>query len=817
MQTTDEAGVRLSLADLVLAYRSEANLSQEALAERAGLSTRTVSDIECGVARAPRAVTLSLLAEALHLPSDARDRLRLAARPKERQSKTSPATWHVPRLIGRESDVAAAVQLLRAEHPRLVTFVGPPGVGKTSLALRVGADATSAFSGGSVLVELAPLSDASFVPTKIALALGVRDALGESLLETLAAALRNRSTLLLLDNLEHLSGVAAFVSQLLTAAPGLTILGTSRVPLHIKEERVSHVAPLAVPQPAESLRAADLGRVPTVRLLVERAKAVKPDFALTTANSEGVAELAAALEGLPLAVELAAPHLRIFSPAALARRLSHRLPLLETGRPDVPARQRTMRAAIAWSYDLLEPRQQRLLRRVSVFRSSFMLEAAQAVVADGENGDDALDVLRTLAALVDHNLVGVKDETGEPLFQLSPLVREFAHDLLVESNELDYALRRLARYCLPVARLVNLADPSSQRKELVDRLERDSLNFNAVLEWAQAGQNVELGLRLAVNLWPFWWYRGSHSEGLAWLRALFAALDPACEPIDVVVLADAYHEAMALSIGLGAFTDAETFRETALELKGGLEDRAGVATLIHAGGVIASECGDYERAQALFQEALELRRAIGVRHRIATSLLDAGQSASHQGEFERGAAFLEECLQLCREDGAEVLIVRSLAALGLNVLRCGEDDRAGALSSEALRIARKLDHTATVAYTSLSLGIVALHRGALDEATSLLREACAIYEISERANLPLPIDQLAAVAHARGQAAEAARLLGAASALRDRMHVRIVPADRPRYEALVAALTADLGHSIYAAEWTIGNVSPLARTLEALR
>jgi predicted ATPase/transcriptional regulator with XRE-family HTH domain len=515
-----------TLADLVRQYRSDAQLSQEALAERAGVSTRTISDIECGVARAPRAITLSLLAEALELADAEKERLRATVR----RTPPVPAAESVPfglpsvppRLIGREAESAAAADVLTREGTRLVTFLGGAGVGKTSLALSVAHAIGAQFAGGVLLVEMAAIPDPAFVPTKIAFAAQVRDARGESTAASIAAALRGRRTLLVLDTCEHIAGAAPFIAELLAAARGLTIAATSRVPVRLAMEIEFGLGPLPVPAAGSPASGVALAANPTVALLIDRVRQRQPAFALTEGNAADIAELACLLEGNPLAIALAAPLLVSSSPAALANQLQRRLPLLVATGADLPPRQRTMRDAIGWSYELLTDAERRIFRRLSVFRGSFGAELAHTVA--GEAGHDVLETLRVVAVLVDQNLLQVLDaDDGEPRFVFLDMVREYAAELLATGDESEATYLRLGQSALATAGLFRSGLPASQLRPQFESLARESATFDAVLTWARDTGHVELGLRLVVQLWDFWWFCGSYAQAAAWLDARLRA------------------------------------------------------------------------------------------------------------------------------------------------------------------------------------------------------------------------------------------------------------------------------------------------------
>src|SRR5829696_3791036 len=433
-----------SFGNLLRHLRSAAWLSQEELAQRSGVSVRGISDLERGARSAPRLETVRLLADALDVDQASRAALLAAARPdiarRGATDREKPAFFSVPtpltRLIGREAEVEALRTTLRRDDVRFVTLTGAGGTGKTRLAIAVAVEMGDDFPDGVVFVDLSLLTDPALVVPTIATTLGVREVVGQRLLETLGEVLAASRMLLLLDNCERVIEVAPEITTLLAASPGLTVLATSREPLHVRGEREFPVLPLPLPATTPIVELGQFASVPAIALFVERAEASQPDFTMTAENVAAVAAVCRRLDGLPLAIELAAARVKVLPPQALLARLEHRLPLLTGGGRDLPARQRTMRDAIAWSYDFLTSEQKRLFRHLAVFAGGFTLDGAEAVAAP----DGSLAVLDSVVALVEQSLVRqMPGNEVEPRYHMLETVREFAVEQLTSSGEADEA------------------------------------------------------------------------------------------------------------------------------------------------------------------------------------------------------------------------------------------------------------------------------------------------------------------------------------------------------------------------------------------
>jgi non-specific serine/threonine protein kinase len=766
--------------DLLKRHRLAAGLTQEALAERAALSTRAISDLERGAKRAPRRDTVELLATALGLSGRRRAAFEGASRPGSNGAGHGvPSAMSIPsalapltRLIGREREVAVVVGLLRRPETRLVTLTGPGGVGKTRLALQVVEELEEAFADGVTAVSLAPLTDPALVLSAVARALDVREEGGRPLGATLEEALRGGQRLVLLDNFEHVLAAAGELAALLRACPGLQLLVTSRAPLRVSGEREYRVPPLPVPDSRRPISGEGLLRYEAVRLFAERARAAAPDFVLTDATAPDVVAVCARLDGLPLAIELAAARVKLLPPRALATRLERRLPLLTGGPRDAPARQQTLRAALAWSEGLLGPAEQTLFRRLAVFAGGCDLAAAQAVCsteAAGDAGAGQWDVLDGLTALVDHSLVRQEHPDGsrpdgEPRFAMLETIREYARERLEQSGEGEAIQLRHAAHFLALAELAPPQERGQQRAWL-DRLAAEHDNLRAALGWTigrEGGQDVESGLRLAAALWLFWWLRGHMAEGRGWLRRALARAGTAAGPL---VRARALDGAGFLALTQADFVEGRMLLEESLALWRAAGDAAGIAHACYALGIAALWLADYDAAHALFEESLARYRAMDDRLGMARALQRLGLHAFFSRDDHAAArARFEE----------------SLAILGEL-----EDE----IKGEALQ----------------AMGIICLLQADYRAARAYLEDALAFtLGIGDTFTLALVLGGFAGLAAAAGLPERAMRLAGFVAALRQGTGARMPAVGQALEHRLLLPADSALDEQAKAAAWAAG-------------
>ena len=775
-----------SFGELLRRLRTAATLTQEELCEHAGLSVRGLSDLERGVHQAPRLETVRMLADALRLKAADRAGLIAAARPGEAASPPVrapgssllpglPATW--TQLIGREAEIAALWRLLAKHDVRLLTLTGPGGVGKTRLAIQVATDLAADFRQPVAWVPLGTIRDAAFVAPTVAHALGVRDSSDRSSLEGLAAALRDRRLLLVLDSFEQVLEAAPFVAELLAACRGLKVLVTSRSVLRLSGEHHYPVPPLVLPDPTDP--PSRLAEAEAVRLFVARAQEANPAFVLTPHNAESVATICRRLDGLPLAIELAAARLRYLAPDALLARLERRQSLLTGGPRDAPARQKTLQATITWSYDLLELAEQRLFRHMSVFVGGCTFEAAAAV--DQATGDlntssersragqiTEIDTLGGITSLIDQSLLQratpgiVGPGAVEPRFTMLETLREFG---LKKLEATGAAADTRARHAAWYAELAEQAEPAlfGSRDQLrwLALLSTEHDNLRAALAWLLEIGDAAKSQQLAGALPRFWFTRGHISEGRAWLDH-------------------------ALALG----TDTPpAIRARAL---------CGL-------GVLAGFQHDYQRAATVLEEAMAIAEAANLASGVAYAQFCQGLLSLHQGDLASAKAhgFASrhgfETLGEWERASMPHLILARAAHYG------GDLAAADELYEQFLELALRMDDVYVIAHARQSLALLAQSRGDYEGALPNYVDSLGLYRLcAEPWGIAACLAGVAAVIGVRGRAEQAAQLFGAAEELRIRLGVPMFDADRTVMEPAMAAIRTALDDAAIASAMAIG-------------
>ena len=675
-------------------------------------------------------------------------------------------------FIGREREVADLRARLLRPDVHLLTLTGPGGAGKTRLALQVAADLLDHFEDGAFAVMLAPVTDPARVVLAVAQTLGIPEGRtpptngggtngggtdGDAHLARLTAYLRDRHMLLLLDNFEQVADAVPLVAELLATCPRLKLLVTSRAVLRVYGEHDVPVPPLSLPDRHRLPSPEGLTQYEAVHLFVERAQAVKPDFQVTNENAPSVAEICHRLEGLPLAIELAAARVRLLPPRAMLARLDRRLPLLTGGAQNLPARQRTLRGAIAWSYDLLTPDEQALFRTLGVFVGGWSLDAAERVTTHHA----PLDPLEGLESLVDKSLVRQDALSGEPRFSMLETIREFGLEQLEATGELAAASARHAATFLELAEVAEPHLRAAGQSEWLPRLELEHDNLRAALAWSlRGGGDPVVGARLVAALWWFWYVHGHLTEGRAWLEE---ALPAATSELRLRAL----DGAGSLAHAQGDYDRATERYGELLRLAREAGDVYGAARGLGCLGLVAQYRGDDARMAALHEEALPLFRQLGDRWNVAWSLGFLGAAAHRAGDDARAVALHEESLALLRGVGDGWGMARALYNLGLIAQELGAYGRAAALHEEGLSLARGLGDKRRIARQYGCLAQVARARGELAAALDLWRESLVLRrDLGDRRGVVECLEGLASVAAGSGDRERAARLYGAAAAQR---------------------------------------------------
>jgi predicted ATPase len=709
-------------------------------------------------------------------------------------------------LIGRETELATTERLLVDGDVRLLTLTGPPGVGKTRLGLAVAASIQGRFPDGAAFVGLAPLHDSGLVGSAILQALRLRVQGGGSETDALVRHLRPRRMLLVLDNFEHVLPAGALLAELLTMCPDLCLLVTSRSSLRVRGERVLPVPPLHVPDRERSEAPRLVARVPSVALFVERAQSRRPEFALTSDNATAVAELCRQVDGLPLALELAAAWIDVLDPAELVSRLERRLPMLESGPVDVPERQRTMRRTLRWSYDLLDRGERTVFRRLSVFAGGAPLDAVRAVCQGVAGPCD--DPLPALAGLIDKHLVAREQDTGEPRFAMLEVVRQYADELLADAGERETTGRAHLLHFVGLAETAESALQGRDQATWMARLEREHDNVRAALEWAQAAGEVSEGLQLATRLWRFWDAHGHSHEGLARLDGLLAASAGATPVLRARALCAAGH----MALRSGQYTRAVPCYEESLRLCGETGDRSGSAAVVNGLATIALRQGHVDRAVALFEESLAIHRALDNRWAVATVLDNLALSVKQRGDYGQAITLHEESLRTRRSVGDGLGVAMTLNNMSEVAYLQGDYERAEELLAESISLCREHGAVRWLSFALSLSGRIACMRGDSEEADAKLRESLRLdTDIGDPLNTADTLESLAMLACRQRRLRRAARLLGAAAAVRDAMGIPQPATSQAACEPVVTVIRGALGDGGFRIEHAAGHgMSPEA-------
>jgi predicted ATPase/class 3 adenylate cyclase len=706
----------------------------------------------------------------------------------------------VTSFVGREKESAQVKGLLAAAP--LVTLTGSGGCGKTRLALQVAADLLDGEGDGVWFVELAALTDPSLVLPTVATVLGVKEQAGRTLQQTLLDSLKTRRLLLLLDNCEHLlSACAQLADLLIRSCPQVKVLATSREGLGIAGETTYRVPSLSLPDPHHLPPIENLSQFEAVRLFLDRAGAAMPDFAVTHANAPALAQICYRLDGIPLAIELAAARVRAMAVEEINAHLDQLFRLLTGGSRTVLPRHQTLRAAIDWSYSLLTEPERLTLHRLSVFAGGWTLEAAEKVCAS--DGIEAWEMLDLLCSLVDKSLVVAEPKEGHTRYHLLETVRQYGTEKLQTIGETEQVKTRHRDYFLALAEEAEPLLTGPDQGMWLRRLETEHDNFRAALAWCEVdAEGAEIGLRLASTICHFWYVRGYWSEGREHLRR---ALGKQGAQVRILARARALHGAADLAGNQSDYVAASALHEESLSIFRELGDRQGIARSLNGIGLIATDQIDYVAARGLFEESLTIRRELGDRRGIAILLSNLGYVAWLQSDFVAASALLEESLSISRKLGDRRGSAWSLINWGNVAYAQSHHAEARTLYEEGLSICREFGDRQGMAWALMGLGCVVSAENDPVAAWTLFEEGLSISRaLGNRMGSAWCLEDMAAVLLAQGEAPKAVRLWGAAYALRESINAPMPANERAKYDQQLIQARADLGEDAFAVAWEEG-------------
>lgn len=825
--------------------RKALDLTQEDLAERIGCSDVTIRKIEAGVRRPSKQVA-ELLVEYLKIPPDEQEAFISFARTgslagallsltpqshaADAHSPAQPTPNNLPApanpLIGREQETAAATDLIRQERVRLLTLTGPPGIGKTSLSIHLALGLMDDFPDGIFFVQLAPMADPGLVAGTIAQTLGVMEVGEQPLLAGLLHFLQGKQILLVLDNFEQLLGLkpnsvegATIVAEVLSACPTVKVMVTSRAALNLRSERQFPVQPLGLPEEKGHPSPQVIAQAPAVNLFIERAQSVDPNFTLDDDNASVVAAICTRLDGLPLAIELAAARINLLSLTEIQARLDNRLGLLVGGPRDLPPRHRMLRDAIEWSYDLLDASEQALFRRLGVFVGGFTLSSVEGVC--NSEGKLPMEVLEGLGSLLSKSLLQRRREHqgasgSDARFSMLETLREYALQRLTTSGEEEAIRRAHAEYFLALAEAGDVQLRGPEQTEWLERLETEHGNFRAAMSWALVQGEVELGLRLAGELGWFWELHGHYTEGRERLASALALYPPrSAQEGRTAVAARALNSAGRLAYDQGDIRNGRILLDEALSIATELDDKWLMLLTLHNLGNVAAAEGNEPLARTYYEESLVAARELGDPWGLAWALMGMGYICINNSDYEKARIYFEESLEVRRGMRDKWGIARSFTELGAVARLQGDYHKARALYEDALAIHDELGHKGWVSNSMYSLGHVALHLGEYTKAEEQFKDAIRFYtESGDTVSAASCIAGFGLVAYYRSDHRRAATLFGAAGSIHRVSNYHMEAFDRTEFESAINSLReAATNDRVIAGAWSYGEEMTLEQAI----
>lgn len=807
-----------SFGECLKAYRKARDLTQDALAEQVGCATESIRKMEANRQR-PSKYLAELIANKLALPPEERNAFVQLARSRPsvqltyEQGTPSPnAVNGIPSqltsLIGRRKEIAAVCELLRSPDVRLVTLTGPGGAGKTRLAAQVASELIHDYPDGIYFVDLTHINKSSLVAARIARALGIQETSERLLLKHIRAYLHDKHLLLVLDNFEHLLPAASHLADLLESIPGLRILITSRAVLHLYGEHEFIVPPLATPNPRHLPPCDQLAEYDAVRVFVERSQAVKADFAITEANASSIADICRKLDGLPLAIELAAAHSKLLPPAAILSHLEDRFNLLTSKASNLPERHQTMHNTIDWSYGLLNKNEQAWFRRLGIFVGGCTLEAAEAICTDSET--IPMNAHHGIASLLDKSLlqrVEAKDSVNR--YSMLETIRTYAYEQLTLSGESEAMHNKHLAYYLEMTQDAAPRSIGMNRWAHLEHLEEEPGNLRAATQWALEHGLGETVVQLCSALVYFWYVFGDPNEFHQWLETVLGLdMKPAARAEALGLMA------YVLAFMQSDYRHAENYYEQALDLWRELGESKNVSEILCQMGILMMEQGEYGRSQDLHEESLSIREQMGDQDGVIAIRECLGVVLMRQGELARARGIFQESLNWWQKQNETLATAFAYNYLGVIAFYQHDYEQARAMHGQALSLWQAAGDTRGISAALNALGPVALYQGQIDEANSFLKQSLKLrWECQDYDGIAWNLERLAETALVQDQLVRGARLWGSAEGLRASINSPLFPIERSRYEQPFAAARTQLGESTWALAHLAGQMMPIEQAV----